>query len=127
AYLARIGISRPPAADAAGLDALQQAHRSTIAFENLDIPLGREISLDPGQVFDKMVTRRRGGYCFEHNQLFLRALRAIGFQARPLLARGWLGAGDDIPPRAHTLNLVQIDGADWIADAGFGGSYVPPL
>lgn len=125
-YLARIGLGLPPASDAAGLTTLQRAHRLSIPFENLDVRLGRGISLDPGHVFDKLVHRRRGGYCFEQNQLFLRALTAIGFDARPLLARVWLLA-TDVPPRTHTINLVRFDGEPWIADAGFGGSYAPPM
>jgi len=126
AYLARIGLKQPPAPDADGLAAVQRAHRLAIPFENLDVILGRGISLDPDTVFDKLVTRRRGGYCFEQNQLFLRALHALGFEARPLLARVWLGASET-PPRTHTLNLVTVAGQQWIADAGFGGSYTPPL
>jgi N-hydroxyarylamine O-acetyltransferase len=126
AYLARIGLRDIPAPDAEGLAIVQRAHRLTIPFENLDIPLGRAISLDPEVVFDKLVTRRRGGYCFEQNQLFLRALHAIGFKARSLLARVWLGASET-PPKTHTLNLVTIGGVPWIADAGFGGSYTPPM
>lgn len=126
AYFARIDLESTPRADADGLDAIQRAHRSKIAFENLDIPLGHGVSLEPDRVFDKLVTRGRGGYCFEQNQLFLGALRALGFEARPLMARVWLGA-EGIPPRTHTLNLVRIGDVDWIADAGFGGGYVPPL
>ncbi|KQX19279.1 MULTISPECIES: arylamine N-acetyltransferase family protein [unclassified Sphingomonas] len=127
AYLARIALKDAPAADANGLAAVQRAHRLTIPFENLDVRLGRGISLDPAHVFDKLVHRRRGGYCFEQNGLFLQALHALGFEARPLLARVWLLANDGVPPRTHTLNLVRIDGRDWIADAGFGGSYTPPM
>jgi N-hydroxyarylamine O-acetyltransferase len=127
AYLERITLKTAPTADIDGLAQIQRAHRLTIPFENLDVKLGRGISLDPVHVFDKLVTRRRGGYCFEQNSLFLRALHAIGFEARPLLARVWMMAPDGVPPRTHTLNLVRIDGKDWIADAGFGGSYTPPM
>ena len=105
---------------------LQRAHRLAIPFENLDIPLGRGISIDPAHVFDKLVTRRRGGYCFEQNQVFLRALLAMEFVARPLLARVWLMA-ESTPPLTHTFSLVNIDGQEWIADAGFGGSFSPPM
>jgi N-hydroxyarylamine O-acetyltransferase len=127
AYLARLGLGLPPPADADGLTTVQRAHRLSIPFENLDVRLGRGVSLDPDHVFDKLIRKRRGGYCFEQNQLFLRALTAIGFDARPLLARVWLMTDGNVPPRTHTLNLVRIDGENWIADAGFGGSYSPPM
>jgi N-hydroxyarylamine O-acetyltransferase len=126
AYLARIRLKEAPAADAEGLAQLQLAHRLAIPFENLDIRLGRGIAIDSASVFAKLVTAKRGGYCFEQNRLFGDALAVLGFEARPLLARVWLGA-NDTPPLTHTLLLVSIDGQDWIADAGFGGSYSPPL
>ena len=126
AYLRRIGLHQVAAPRPESLMAIQRAHRLAIPFENLDIPLGRGISLDPGAVFAKLVTRRRGGYCFEQNQLFLRMLRRTGFEARPLFARVWLGA-ETMPPLTHTLNLVTIAGRPWIADAGFGGDFTPPI
>jgi N-hydroxyarylamine O-acetyltransferase len=127
-YFARIGAGESHSSVGALLE-IQRSHRLAIAFENLDIPLGRGIHLDPQALFDKLITRRRGGYCFEQNALFLGMLHALGFEARPLLARVWLriAPGDPVPPRTHTLNLVEVDGADYIADAGFGGSYAPPM
>lgn len=127
AYLARIGLTVRPTADVAGLQAIQRAQRHNIPFENLDIPLGRGICLEPDVIFDKLVTRKRGGYCFEQNALLCAALVALGFESRPLLGRVWLFAKDFVPPRTHTLNLVHIDGEDWIADAGFSASHAPPL
>ena len=126
AYLERITLPCAPAADVAGLAQVHRAHRLSIPFENLDIPLGRGIRIDAASVFAKLVTGRRGGYCFEQNSLFLAALQALGFTARPLLARVWLMA-QAMPPLTHTLNLVTIDGQSWIADAGFGGSFSPPM
>lgn len=126
AYLARIGLPVRPAPDASGLRVLHRSHRCAIPFENLDVRLGREIAIDGMRVFDKLVTARRGGYCFEHNRLFTGALAALGFLARPLLARVWLGA-TETPPLTHTLSLVTIGGQEWIADAGFGGSDAPPM
>lgn len=132
-YLARIGLSGRPGRDVAGLTAIQRAQRLTIPFENLDIPLGRPIRIDSDGVFAKLVTARRGGYCFEQNRLFRDALTALGFTVRPLLARVWLGASGDTPPPltppplTHALNLVELDGRAWIADAGFGGGYGPPM
>ena len=126
AYLERIRLPARPTPDAAGLTRLQHAHRLAIPFENLDVRLGRPIAIDPAGVFVKLVTARRGGFCFEHNRLFLDALAAAGFEARPLLARVWLGASD-VPPLTHTLSLVEVGGEQWIADPGFGGSYAPPM
>ena len=126
AYLARVRLPARVTADAAGLQRLQRAHRLAIPFENLDVALGRPIAIDGAAVFAKLVTARRGGYCFEHNRLFADALAAMGFAARPLLARVWLDAGDE-PPLAHAVTLVTIDGAAWLADAGFGAGYAPPM
>lgn len=127
-YLARIGLATAPKADAVGLLEILAAHRQAIAFENLDIPLGRGIAVDSDGVFAKLVERRRGGYCFEQNRLFSDMLAALGLANRPLLARVWLqNTPGQIPPRTHVLLLVELDGGEWIADAGFGGSFVPPL
>lgn len=126
AYLTRVAMPARPTLDAAGLERLQRAHRLAIPFENLDVILGRGIAIDSDAVFAKLVTAKRGGFCFEHNRLFLDALTALGFVARPLLARVWLGA-TEVPPLTHTLSLVTIDGQHWIADPGFGGSYTPPM
>ncbi|MBS0479841.1 MAG: arylamine N-acetyltransferase [Proteobacteria bacterium] len=126
AYLSRIRLPARPTLDDLGLAAVQRAHRLAIPFENLDIRLGRGIRIDSGAVFAKLVTAKRGGYCFEQNRLLLDALTALGFTARPLLARVWLGA-TETPGLTHMTLLVTIDGQDWIADAGFGGSYCPPI
>lgn len=127
-YLSRIGLAQAPAADVEGLAALQLAHRRSIGFENLDIHLGRGIRIDSSSAFDKLVVRGRGGYCFEQNRLYSDMLALLGVENRPLLARVRLGLPEGVnPPRTHVLLLVGMDGGQWIADAGFGGSLVPPL
>ncbi|MEL1252084.1 arylamine N-acetyltransferase family protein [Aurantiacibacter gilvus] len=127
AYLARIGLDRAPAPDAAGLLQVQAAHRQAIPFENLDVRLGREIATDSARVFAKLVEARRGGFCFEHNRLLADMLSALGFANRLLLARVLLGNPPAATPRTHCLLLVDLGGEDWIADAGFGGAYAPPM
>lgn len=127
-YLSRIDLDRAPAPDLAGLATVVAAHRQSIPFENLDIPLGRGIRIDLASVAAKLIDARRGGYCFEQNGLLLHALQVFGFVGRPVLARVRLGMPDDVtPPRSHVLLLLEIAGDPWIADAGFGGSFVPPL
>ena len=125
-YFGRIGHAGPTRPDRDTLEALHRAHRFAIPFENLDIPLGRGISLRPERLFDKLVVQRRGGYCFEQNALFLEMMRTIGFEARPVLARVWLAA-EGVPPRTHTFNLFDVGGEALLVDVGFGGSFVPPL
>ncbi len=99
---------------------LHHAHFYSIPFENFDILLGRGIDLDPRAVFNKLVLKNRGGYCFELNGLFLQALLSLGFTARALLARVHLTG---IPSgRGHQLQLISIDGRDWLAEVGFGGN-----
>ncbi len=127
AYLRRVGLEQAPAPTLDGIAALQRAQRLAIPFENFDIRLGRGIALDPDAVFDKLVTRCRGGYCFEQNRLLGTALGSIGVASTPLLARVWLSGGGDVPPLTHMLLHVALDGAGWIVDAGFGGSYFPPM
>lgn len=126
AYLHRIGMTHIPRVSTEDLAKVQRAHRLSIPFENLDVLLGRGISVEDDAIFDKLVTQKRGGYCFEHNALLCWALRTIGFDVQPLLARVWLFA-TETPPKTHTLNLVTINGDEWIADAGFGSSYCPPM
>lgn len=127
-YLARLGLCTRPEPNPAGIVALQSAHRRAIGFENLDIALGHGIRIDAQSVFDKLVVRQRGGYCFEQNRLYADALNAIGIANRPLLARVRLGLVEDMtPPRTHVCLLATVEGTPWLLDAGFGGSNVPPL
>jgi N-hydroxyarylamine O-acetyltransferase len=128
AYCARLGLGDVPTLDAEGLARLQAAHRQAITFENIDVLLGRGIRIDSASVFDKLVTRRRGGYCFEQNRLYADMLAEIGFRQRSLLARVRLGVPEgEVPPRTHILLLVDLEDGPWIADAGFGGSFVPAM
>lgn len=120
AYLQRIGLGSRPAADLPGLRALHFAHATTIPFENLDIQLGLPIRLDLASLQAKLVQRRRGGYCFEHNTLFLAVLRAVGFEVIPCEARVRMGA-TEVSSRSHMLLLVRLEGATWLGDVGFGG------
>ncbi|MBK9795338.1 MAG: arylamine N-acetyltransferase [Holophagaceae bacterium] len=120
AYLRRIGLEVAPAVDLAGLKALHLAHATSIPFENLDIQMGLPIRLDLASLQSKLVARRRGGYCFEHNTLFLAVLEALGFEAIPCEARVRLGA-TEVLPRTHMLLIVRLGGAPWLCDVGFGG------
>lgn len=120
AYLERIGLTAAVSATEDGLARLHQAHGEAVPFENLDILLGRGVSLRPEDVFDKLVTRKRGGYCFEQNGLFQSVLGGLGFTVRPLLARVWVGGITEPREKTHQMLLVNTGGREWIADVGFG-------
>jgi N-hydroxyarylamine O-acetyltransferase len=128
AYLERIGVPRPGAADAATLRTLHRAHQMTVPFENLSIHLAEPISLDPGALLDKIVTRRRGGFCYELNGAFALLLQALGAEVARAAARvhGDTGFG---PPLDHLALVVRpADGSGpWLADVGFGSHSVYPL
>lgn len=120
-YLNRIGVSHRPSSTLESLHGLQAAHMRHVPFENLDVLLGRPLSLSVEDLFEKIVTQKRGGYCFELNTVYGALLSEIGFEPVPMLARVWLRNPDETPPRTHLVNRVKIDGEDWISDVGFGG------
>lgn len=120
-YLARLGLEDRPAHSLEGLACLQATHLQTVPFESFDVALGRPISLDPKDLFDKIVRRRRGGYCFELNGLFGALLDALGFTRHAVPARVWYHGAREAPAETHTLNLVRLDGENYLVDVGFGG------
>jgi N-hydroxyarylamine O-acetyltransferase len=122
AYFERIRYGGPTQASVSTLQAITAAHVTAIPFENLDVLLGRPISLVPERITKKLVAERRGGYCFEQNTLLLHVLEALGFQVRALSARvRVLRPRDFVPPRTHVFLRIELDGASWLADVGVGG------
>ena len=119
AYLDRIQVTQAPTVSIEFLRTLHRQHVFHVPFENLDIHLGRTISLAPADLFEKIVRKRRGGYCFELNGLFQLLLEALGFRVYSTAARVLFGA-ETIPPRSHRLLIVTLDEADWVVDVGFG-------
>jgi N-hydroxyarylamine O-acetyltransferase len=128
AYLDRIEYSGPITPTPDVLRDLHRLHLYAIPFENLDIPLGREITLDLERIYDKIVRRRRGGFCYEQNALLAWALRNVGFTADMLSAGVARQTGEYSDEFDHMLLLVRTPkGEQWIADVGFGDSFVEPL
>jgi N-hydroxyarylamine O-acetyltransferase len=120
AYLQRVRYAGAVEPTLDVLAALHSAHVTAIPFENLDILLGRSISLDLGSLQAKLVSGRRGGYCFEQNTLFRAVLEAVGFQVTSLAAR--VRGGDVLRPRTHMILLVEnLGSCRYLADVGFGG------
>jgi N-hydroxyarylamine O-acetyltransferase len=126
AYLRRVGYDGDTAPTGATLAAVHRAHVDAIAFENLDIVLGRGIEVDLPSVQAKLVDRGRGGYCFEHGLLFAAALERLGFTVERLLARVG-GDGDRPRARTHVTLRVSAGTERWLADVGFGSGLLEPL
>lgn len=103
---------------------LHQAHMLAVPFENLSIHYGQPIILEDKALYDKIVHRHRGGFCYELNGLFAWLLRRLGFSVRLLSARVAQADGGFTPEFDHMALLVHgVNGADWLADVGFGDSF----
>ena len=130
-YLHRIGFPAPLSHNAPSLPllrALHEAHMLAVPFENLSIHYGQPIVLRDEALFDKIVTRRRGGFCYELNGLFAWLLRQLGFAVTLLSVEVAESDGSFSAPFDHLALLIHdLDGADWLADVGFGDSFRHPL
>lgn len=122
-YFTRIGHLDEVAPTSATLAALHEAHLRAIPFENLEIHLGQPMCIEPDELFRDLVDRRRGGYCFQMNELFAQVLTALGFGVERFAARVWFGNPVAVPPRSHQcLRVTDRDGERWLCDVGFGGA-----
>lgn len=127
-YLARIAYAGPREASASVLADLHRAHLLAVPFENLSIHAGEPIVLDEAALFAKVVGRRRGGFCYELNGLFAALLASLGFGVERLAARVYGEGGRPGIPFDHlALRVAAADGSRWLADVGFGDSFVAPL
>jgi N-hydroxyarylamine O-acetyltransferase len=126
AYLARLHDQGSLEPNAETLRRLHLAHLLTVPFENLSIHWGESIELRDDALFDKVVMRRRGGFCYELNGLFAALLRALGFDVTMLSAQVF-GANESFGPEGdHMALLVNLE-QRWLVDVGFGDSFREPL
>ena len=126
AYWARLDYRGPMIVDGATLAQIHRAHIATIPFENLDVIIGRRVSVELARIQAKLVDTRRGGYCYEHGLLLGAVLTRLGYTVRRQLAR----IGGDLAeprPRTHCVLLVSDGSERWLADVGFGAGLLEPL
>ena len=126
AYLDRIAYTGSLAPTFEVLRHLHRAHLLSAPFENLDIAAGRKIVCEENAFIDKIVERRRGGFCYELNGAFAALLRAIGFQVTLLSARVPREDDSDGPEFDHLVLRIDLE-EPWLADVGFGDSFLEPL
>ncbi len=117
-YLAALGLRRAKATPEL-LREITSRHVATFAFSSIGPRLREDLPLDAASLYDRIVLRRRGGYCFEQNGLLFEVLQELGFEARLHLARV-IHNQDTHPPLTHRVTVVEIDGDRLLVDVGFG-------
>ena len=126
-YLKRINYNGSREVSAATLRELHLAHLYAVPFENLSIHAHEPIVLDSDALFQKIVERRRGGFCYEANGAFASLLRALGFNVTMLSAEVARGRGEFSQPFDHMALMVKLNEERWLVDVGFGESFFEPL
>jgi N-hydroxyarylamine O-acetyltransferase len=119
-YFERIGYGGPSTPSLVTLAAILRAHMTSVPFENLDVLMRVPISLDPDALFDKLVARRRGGYCYEHASLMQAVLVRLGFAVTAHAARVTMVGAKATSPRTHMLLSVDLPEGAFAIDPGFG-------
>ena len=124
-YFDRVDYPGPAEATVETLHALVAAHNRSIPFENLDPLMGIPVDdLSPAALTDKLVNRRRGGYCYEQNGLMAYVLAQLGFGVEALAGRVvWMNPSSDLPAQTHQVLSVTVPGVHgrFLVDVGFGG------
>jgi len=129
-YLERIQHPQPVKPDVDSLRTLQLAHLRNVPFENLDIGLKRPILIREPDIWNKLIVRKRGGFCYELNGLFAWLLKQIGFEVTSLNARDYHKADDTFGiDFDHLTLMVQVRGEStrWLVDVGWGDTFTQPL
>lgn len=129
AYLKRMGINENPqdlAKTKETLDRLIFAHQCAVPFENLDLYHNPTLlPIDKSSLFEKVVLRNRGGFCFELNGAFAYLLRGLGFDAYSCACRVIREEVTDLGPLFHRGTIVRLNGKKYFCDVGFGGPMAP--
>ena len=127
AYLDRIDYNGPVRADLATLRGLHRAHLLAIPYENLDVQLGHPVKLARAQIYEKIVERRRGGWCYEMNGLFGWALAEAGFRVTRTTGAVRRDLMGDVMVGNHLVLRVDLDEGTFLADVGFGDGSRDPI
>src|SRR5437016_13777428 len=120
AYLRRVGLDARPPANLEGLRALHRAHLCSIPYENLDVQFGRPVTIERPAIYEKIVGRHRGGWCYEMNGLFGWALGELGFKVTRATGAVMRELVSDAALRNHLVLKVELDEGLYLADVGFG-------
>src|SRR4051794_15834375 len=126
-YLDRIGLRAPVPVTLDGLRALHRAHLLAIPYENLDVQLGQPVTIEIAPIYDKIVNRRRGGWCYEMNGLFGWALGELGFRVTRTASGVMRETFGDFAVGNHLVLQVELPEGLYLADVGFGDGPLTPM
>jgi N-hydroxyarylamine O-acetyltransferase len=127
AYLARIGLAGRPSADLRGLTALHRAHLLAIPYENLDVQLRRPVTIERPAIYEKIVGRKRGGWCYEMNGMLGWALAELGFKVTRATGSVMREMAGDASNANHLVLRVELPEGLYLADVGFGDGPRDPV
>lgn len=125
-YLDRIGFRGRPRMDLDTLNRIHRGHVEHIPYENFDVQFGRRLTRDPAAAFEKIVDRRRGGWCYEMNGLMGWAFEEIGFKVTRMAAGVMRVVRGDSAIGNHLILRVDLD-RPYLADVGFGDGLIEPM
>ena len=123
-YLAILGVARrEPSLEA--LRELVAAHLTRIPFENISKLYYRKrlglVNLPAIRLYlDGIDKYHFGGTCYANNYHFNLLLRSLGYEAK-------LCAADMKTPQVHALNLIMIEGREYLADTGYAAPLLEPI
>lgn len=125
-YLKRLDYRGSTSPNLINLKAIHKKHLYNIPFENLDIHSNKKIILDTDKLEEKMLSSKRGGYCYELNGMFYALLQEMGYNVKMVSARVNNGKGGWGAEFDHLLIITELDEL-WMTDVGFGDSFLEPL
>jgi len=104
---------------------LVTAHLARIPFENISkIYYRKRLGLanlpDIRLYLDGIKKHHFGGTCYSNNYYFHLLLRSLGYVAK-------LCAADMRTPEVHALNMLTIDGREYMADTGYAAPLLDPI
>ncbi|MEM9159072.1 MAG: arylamine N-acetyltransferase, partial [Verrucomicrobiota bacterium] len=119
-YLSSLGLEKAKVS-LEYVSELQRAHLRKFSFNNIGVLLGRDLNLDLDPLFDRIVTKGQGGYCFEHNKLFMEVLQGLGAKVSMMMGKVTREVSSE-SPRAHRFTVLKVSGDErtYLVDVGYG-------
>jgi arylamine N-acetyltransferase len=123
-YLRVLGVlKRPPGYDT--LAELVEAQITRVPFENVSKlyykkHIGLRGLIDLDRHLDGIERFNLGGTCYANNYYFHLLLRHLGY-------RVMLCGADMTDPDVHLVNLVTLEGREFLVDGGYGAPFLKPI